>query len=264
MPSLPYYHVDAFTNRPFSGNPAAVCLLDTLLPDRLLQQIAAELFLPETAFLIKESEQNSYQLRWFTPEMEMDLCGHATLAAAHVIIRERHSECTTIRFNTLSGELTVNEKMDMLWLSLPSWPGVRAVLPSEIAAGIGATPDEVYLSRDFMLVFKHEAIIRALKPNQFELNKYDPGKGGIIVTAPGDDVDFVSRFFTPQASIFEDPVTGSAHCTLIPYWSNVLGKQKLLAQQLSNRGGTLQCLNQGERITLGGHAQTVAAGHIRF
>lgn len=264
MPALPYYHVDAFTNRPFSGNPAAVCLLNDRLPDYQLQQIAAELFLPETAFLIQDTAPDHYQLRWFTPDLEMDLCGHATLAAAHVVIRELKSGCKTIRFSTMSGELWVEENMGMLWLTLPSRPGVPAVLPPEITAGIECIPDAVYLSRDYMLVYKDETTIRQMKPNQFELNKFDPGKGGIIVTAPGDEVDFVSRFFTPQASIFEDPVTGSAHCTLIPYWSQVLGRQKLIARQLSKRGGTLQCLNNGDSVTIGGDAQTVAAGHIRF
>lgn len=257
---LPIFQVDAFTNKVFGGNPAAICPLEAWLPDSVMQQIAAENAVAETAFFV--SLEDGFEIRWFTPEIEMDLCGHATLAAAHVIARHLKDPRSLLQFQSKSGKLTVAITEKLLTLDFPARkPESSKILPVILDA-IQHKPLEVLKSRDYILVFEDEATVRHLEPNQMILNQINLDPGGIAVTAPGNEVDFVSRFFTPQASIFEDPVTGSAHCSLIPYWSKKLGKDSLVASQLSLRGGTLFCKNRGERVLISGEAVTYLEGQI--
>lgn len=262
MPHIPIYQVDAFTDELFGGNPAAVCLLEAWPPARVLQQIAAENYLPETAFFIPSGTPGHYELRWFTPDIEMDLCGHATLASAHVLFNHMGWDMHRITFHTQSGELVVFKHNGLLVLDFPSRPAVPASLPPEIFKGIGAYPMEVLKARDYLLIFHDEAIVRNLQPDKAILNRINLDPGGIIVTAKGKEVDFVSRFFTPQASIFEDPVTGSAHCTLIPFWSRQLGKKEMVALQVSSRTGKLYCKDEGARVMIGGKCKTYLEGNI--
>jgi predicted PhzF superfamily epimerase YddE/YHI9 len=262
MPRIPIFQVDAFTDELFRGNPAAVCLLETWLPTAVMQQIAAENFLPETAFFIPASKPGHYELRWFTPEIEMDLCGHATLATAHVLFSHMGWDMRQIVFQTQSGILTVTRHSDMLMLDFPSRPATAASLPPEILRGMGAYPMEVLKARDYVLVYHDENIVRNLRPDQAILNQINLDPGGIIATAKGRTVDFVSRFFTPQASIFEDPVTGSAHCSLIPFWSRQLEKKQLTALQVSPREGKLYCEDMGDRVLIGGSCRTFLEGNI--
>ncbi len=258
---LKLYQVDSFTDKLFGGNPAAVCPLDNWLPDAVLLTIAKENFLPETAFFVPVND-DQYALRWFTPEIEMDLCGHATLAAAHVLYNHLGYTKNKLHFTSASGPLTVEKNGDLLTLDFPARMPEPAEAPEIILAGIGVTPAEVWKDRDYVLVYENEEIIRNMKPDQSLLNQINLDPGGIIVTAPGNKVDFVSRFFTPQASIFEDPVTGSAHCSLIPYWSRRLNKKHLTAQQVSTRLGTLTCTDLGERVLIAGNCVTYLEGVI--
>jgi PhzF family phenazine biosynthesis protein len=257
---LPIFQVDAFTNKIFSGNPAAVCPLEHWLPDDIMQQIAAENSVAETAFFI--SLNDGFKIRWFTPEIEIDLCGHATLAAAHVIAKHLNSPFTSLKFHSKSGILTVKVENELLTMDFPSRKPEPDDLPQIISDAVQPKPVEVLKSRDYVLVFETEEIIRSMKPDQSILNQINLDPGGIIVTARGNEVDFVSRFFTPQASIFEDPVTGSAHCSLIPYWSERLGKDSLLALQLSPRAGKLLCKDLGKRVLISGEAVTYLEGRI--
>ncbi|HEY5753950.1 MAG TPA: PhzF family phenazine biosynthesis protein [Chthoniobacterales bacterium] len=259
---IPYYHVDAFTvgNQPFSGNPAGVCFLTSWLPDDLLQSMAAEHNLAETAFAIQKSN-GEFDLRWFTPEFEMDLCGHATLAPAHVIFEHFGFSGERIGFDTRSGRLTVNRKDDVLELDFPSRPPVTSEVPPELIAGLGMTPVTVMKSRDYLAVFESEGQVAALKPDFSILAKVETL--GIIATAPGQNADFVSRFFAPRAGVPEDPVTGSAHSTLIPYWAQRLGKTELHAFQLSKRRGELLCQLRGDRVGIAGRAVTYSTGFLR-
>jgi PhzF family phenazine biosynthesis protein len=257
---LPLYHVDAFTDQVFHGNPAAVCPLESWLPDELMQRIAMENSLAETAFFVPGGD--GFEIRWFTPEIEMDLCGHATLASAHVIARHLRYPLPVIKFHSQSGPLAVSVEGDLLTLDFPSRKPQPSRLPQVILDAFPAAPAEALKSRDYLLVYDDEEVIRRMQPDQSILSQIDLGTGGIIVTAPGREVDFVSRFFSPGASIFEDPVTGSAHCTLIPYWSERLGKQTLHAWQLSARGGNLLCKNAGERVLISGQAVTYLEGTI--
>jgi PhzF family phenazine biosynthesis protein len=259
---IPIYQIDAFTDRAFGGNPAAVCPLEDWLPDELLRRIAEENAVPETAFFIPSEE--GYHIRWFTPDIEMDLCGHATLAAAHVIIRHLHPERRSVRFRSASGELTVRAKGEFLAMDLPSRMPEAAEAPQIILEGFSERPVEVLKARDYLLVFQEESIIRKMKPDRAVLDRINLDPGGIIVTAPGEDADFVSRFFTPQASIFEDPVTGSAPCSLIPYWSERLGRDRMSALQLSRRGGRLECLRLKDRVEISGLAVCYMEGVIRI
>jgi len=247
---IPYYHVDAFTSRVFHGNPAGVCLLSSWPDDIVLQNIAAENNLPETAFVVQEEEH--FALRWFSPLLEIDLCGHATLAAAFVLDLAHNLSCWPVRFMTKSGLLTVSRQNDLYVLDFPSRPATPCAVPDDLRHGLGCTPMAVYRSRDYLAVFDHQEQITDLQPDFARLAKLDCL--GIIVTAPGKDADFVSRFFAPRAGIPEDPVTGSSHCTLIPYWAERTGKQQLLARQLSGRGGILHCEERGERVHIGGQA----------
>ncbi len=257
---LPIFQVDAFTDRVFGGNPAAVCPLDYWLPDDVLQSIATENSVAETAFFIPQD--GDFEIRWFTPEIEMDLCGHATLATAHVIVRHLHSSLAFLVFQSKSGVVTVTVEDRKLTLDFPSRPPAPSDVPRIILDAFQVEPVEVLKSRDYLLVFEDEDIIRRLKPNQALLNQINLDPGGVIVTAPGREVDFVSRFFTPQARLFEDAVTGSAHCSLIPYWRKRLEKQSLLALQLSPRGGKLMCRDLGDRVHISGEAVTYLEGSI--
>ena len=257
---VPYFQVDAFTERPFSGNPAGVCLLDRWMPDAVLQQIAEENNLSETAFLVGSG--GSWDLRWFTPTVEVDLCGHATLAAAFVIFTELGHAGTTVRFQTTSGELSANFADGVVMMDFPSRPGVPCAAPAGLMSGLGHIPREVRKSRDFLALLGSEDEVRSLTPDLPQLATLDCL--GIIATARGSDVDFVSRFFAPRAGVPEDPVTGSAHCTLIPYWAEKLGKQRLLARQLSRRGGILRCEMRGDRVGIGGSAALYSRAQIQL
>ena len=258
---LPIYQVDAFSNQLFKGNPAAVIPLENWLSDAQMQQIAMENNLAETAFFIPQGD--NFALRWFTPELEIDLCGHATLAAAHVIFSELNYSKNTIKFSTLkAGNLNVSKENNFYTLDFPSRPATPTQLPEGLLSAIGGqkTPIKVLASRDIMLVYEKEADILALNPDFNALAKID--LLGVIVTAKGDNSDFVSRFFAPSAGVNEDPVTGSAHCNLIPYWANQLQKNKLHAFQLSLRGGELFCELKGDRVLMSGHAITYLKGDI--
>ena len=256
--NIPIYQVDAFTHRLFGGNPAAVVLLDDWLPDAVLQAIAAENNLAETAFVIPRPDVAP--LRWFTPAVEVDLCGHATLAAAYVLFRHRYPSAERLRFDTRSGELTVAREGEMLSMDFPSRPGRPVTISDELVAALGARPREVHLARDLLAIFASEAEVRAIRPDFAALAALDAF--AVIVSAPGDEVDFVSRFFAPGAGIPEDPVTGSAHCTLIPYWAGRLGKTELTARQISARGGELACRLRGDRVLIAGRAVEYLRGEI--
>nr|WP_276599926.1 PhzF family phenazine biosynthesis protein [Nannocystis sp. ILAH1] len=257
------FHVDAFTDRRFAGNPAAVCPLRAWLPDATMQQIAAENALPETAFYVPRPGTDDFDLRWFTPEVEVDLCGHATLAAAFVHSRLRAGAPTRLRFWTLSGPLEVARDGEDFTLDFPARPPVPQDMSEEVVAALGRRPRELLASRDLVAVFASAAEVRALRPDMAALSRL-AGVFGVIATAPGGepdaDVDFVSRFFAPVQGIPEDPVTGSAHCTLTPLWSERLGKPQLRARQVSRRGGELRCEVAGERVLITGRAVLVKSG----
>jgi PhzF family phenazine biosynthesis protein len=257
---LPIYQIDAFTDEVFGGNPAGVCPLETWLPTETMQKIAMENCVAETAFFIPTDD--GFHIRWFTPEFEMDLCGHATLATAHVLAQHLGYKNPQIKFQSNSGELLVTVDGDLLTLDFPSRMPSPAEVPQIILDGIKQKPLEILKARDYVLVYEDEDIVRRIEPNVGLLNQINIDPGGIIVTSKGKDVDFVSRFFTPQASIFEDPVTGSAHCSLIPFWAERLGKDELSALQLSPRGGKLFCKNAGERVLISGKAVTYFEGFI--
>jgi PhzF family phenazine biosynthesis protein len=255
---ITFYQIDAFTSRVFSGNPAGVCLLESWLEDRTLQSIAAENNLSETAFLV--SAGNDFELRWFTPKVEIDLCGHATLASAFAVFEYTGHDGVRVDFQTKSGNLSVQRKGDLLVMDFPSRPPVACPQPERLGEILGLPPVQVLRSRDLMAVYDDEEQIRRLKPDMDSVATLDCF--GVIVTAPGKNNDFVSRFFAPNAGIPEDPVTGSAHCTLIPYWSERIGKKELHALQLSARGGELFCEDRGDRVSIGGHAVTYLSGSI--
>ncbi len=257
---LKIYQIDAFTDAIFSGNPACVVPLEEWLPDEVLLNITKENAVAETAFFIKGKDR--YHLRWFTPEVEMDLCGHATLASAHVIVNFLNHTSSEIKFETLSGPLSVQVNAEGYTLNFPSRKPKPSELPEVILKALSLQPKKVYKDRDFMLVYDSEEEIKNLKIDRTYFDKINLGTGGVIVTAKGSKVDFVSRFFTPQASILEDPVTGSAHCTLIPYWSEQLQKTELSAIQLSERKGILDCEDLGERVLISGNARTYLIGEL--
>ena len=256
---IPYFQVDAFVCGPFTGNPAGVCVLESWLPDSALQNIAMENNLSETAYVVRQ--EGSWGLRWFTPAMEVDLCGHATLAAAFVLTELLSGEKNFVRFESRSGLLTVTREDDLLMLDFPARPAAACALPPELVSGLGLKPGEVLKgTRDYLAVFGSESEVRALQPRMTALEQLD--RLGIIVTAPGEKWDFVSRFFAPRAGVPEDPVTGSAHCTLIPYWSKRLSKPRLHACQVSRRGGELFCEDKGDRVKIGGRAVLYFRGEI--
>lgn len=260
---LTMYQVDAFTSRVFGGNPAGVVPLEQWLPDATLQNIAMENNLAETAFFVRDgSGEADYHLRWFTPNMEMDLCGHATLAPAHILKTEPGYSADRIRFKSKSGILAVNVDGDRLVLDFPSRPGTAMPVSEDVTAALGHRPLEVVQARDLMAVFNSQKDVLALRPDMARVMALDAF--AVIVTAPGDDCDFVSRFFAPKAAVPEDPVTGSAHCTLIPYWAKRLGKSELFARQVSSRGGEIFCRDAGDRVHIGGHCVTYLKGEIRI
>lgn len=257
--TIPYFEVHAFTPRCFAGNPAGVCLLKKeWLPDAQMQAIAAENNLAETAFVIARPDH--FDLRWMTPVLEVDLCGHATLAAAHVLFRHQNYGRAEVHFQTQSGELLVTKSGERLVLDFPARPVAEGAVPNELAEALGARPAGVLKGRDYFAIFATQAEVAALRPDLERVAQLD--RQGVVVTAPGDDCDFVSRYFAPQVGIPEDPVTGSTHCTLIPYWSGRLGQRNLFARQISSRGGELFCENRGERVGIGGDAVTYAEGKI--
>ena len=256
---IAYYEVSAFTSDPFGGNPAGVCALDAWLPDSTLQGIAANNNLAETAFFVPRNAD--FELRWFTPTTEMDLCGHATLAAAYVLFTERNWPPEQIHFHSRSGPLTVSLSGDHLTLDFPARPAEPCAAPEALIRGLGAQPAAVFKARDYLAVLTSEAEVRELKPDFAALQTLDCL--GTIVTAPGSDCDFVSRFFAPGAGVNEDPATGSAHCTLIPHWAKHLGKSKLYARQLSARGAEFFCELAGDRVHIGGRAVLYLKGELK-
>jgi PhzF family phenazine biosynthesis protein len=258
---IPLYQVDAFASQLFRGNPAAICPLDQWLDDQTLQSIAAENNLSETAFYIPNGK--GYRLRWFTPGVEVDLCGHATLASAHVIFAIRkETDAAQVHFETKSGELIVSREGDLYSLDFPARPPVECAVDPGLIEALGAKPKLILGARDYFCVYETEEEVRALKPNMEKLAAID--RFAFIVTAPGRDCDFVSRFFAPAKGVPEDPVTGSAHCSLIPYWSKQLGKTKLHARQISARGGELWCEDRGDRVKMAGKAVKFLEGIIEI
>lgn len=255
---IPMYQVDAFTDEIFRGNPAAICILNEWLDEKLMQNIAMENNLSETAFCIVKDD--ICELRWFTPEEEIDLCGHATLATAYVIFEILHYPNEVVKFTTKSGVLTVEKQGEIMTMEFPSREGVKVEVTEELIKGLGKKPKEVYKSRDLMVVYENEQDIKSLNPDMEGLKLVDAF--GIIVTAKGESSDFVSRYFAPSCGVPEDPVTGSAHCTLIPYWSKVLRKNKMIAHQLSKRGGALECEYAGDKVRISGKAKLFFKGEI--
>ncbi|MDD2278791.1 MAG: PhzF family phenazine biosynthesis protein [Bacteroidales bacterium] len=257
---LELYQIDAFTDKMFGGNPACVVPLNNWLPNEILMKITRENAVAETAFFVDKGDK--IHLRWFTPEIEMDLCGHATLATAHCLKSILKYPKDKIIFETLSGDLTVSIKDDLYSLDFPSRMPIVSELPEIIQKSLNIQAKEVYKSRDYMLVYDTEQDIKNIKIDTQLFNKINLNPGGVIVTAKGEKCDFVSRFFTPQASILEDPVTGSAHCSLIPFWSLRLGKDELNAKQISERVGMLHCVNKNDRVIISGKAKTYSIGSL--
>jgi predicted PhzF superfamily epimerase YddE/YHI9 len=257
---LPMYQVDAFTDSLFGGNPAAVCPLDAWLPDATMQAIAAENNLAETAFFVRDG--GDYALRWFTPTVEVDLCGHATLASGHVVFSYLEPKRESVGFHTVkAGTLTVSRRGEMLVMDFPSRPAEPCEPPPGLLAALGGRPLEVLGARDCLVVYDTAAEVAALEPDLTALGKVDCWAA--IVTAPGNNgIDFVSRFFAPAQGVPEDPVTGSAHCTLVPYWAKRLGKTEFEARQVSRRGGALRCALNGNRVNIGGKAVVYLEGQI--
>jgi PhzF family phenazine biosynthesis protein len=254
------YQVDAFASRAFEGNPAAVCPLENWLDDGVLRALAEENNLSETAFFVATGQ--SFSLRWFTPVKEVDLCGHATLAAAHVLFENLGYARPVIAFETRSGQLLVEKNNSRLQMDFPASPPARCEMPEILVRGLGVRPLEVLTADDYLAVFDSEETVRGLTPDHALLGQLD--LRGVIVTAPGIDVDFVSRFFASKFGIPEDPVTGSAHCALAPYWAGRLGKNALSARQVSKRGGNVGCEVRGDRVVLSGSAVTVMETDIVF
>lgn len=255
---IPMYQVDAFATHVFSGNPAAICPLEEWLPDVQMQAIAAENNLAETAFFVRNGK--GYKLRWFTPAVEVDLCGHATLASAFVILNDLAPGEQSVSFETKSGTLTVTREGDLYALDFPARPPKECEVYPALIPALGAEPEKILAARDYLAVYSTEEELRALKPDMQALMNID--RFAVIATAPGRESDFVSRFFAPAKGVPEDPVTGSAHCTLIPYWSKRLGKAKLHAYQVSPRGGELWCEDRGQRVTISGKAARFFEGTI--
>jgi len=245
------YVVDAFTENVFEGNPAAVCVMEEWLSDNLMQKIAMENNLSETAFAVKEGDD--YRLRWFTPGGEIDLCGHATLATAYIIANYYEGNVEKITFQTMSGELVVVKNGELYEMDFPSRMPEPFTLTEEMIDALGVQPIETYLGRDLMFVLEKEGDVQNAKPD-FSKIKNLPDGLGVSITAKGETYDFVSRCFFPKLNVNEDPVCGSAHCNFIPYWSKRLGKEKMVARQLSERGGTLYCKAEGDRVKIGGTA----------
>ena len=259
--NLPFFWIDAFTDRVFAGNPAGVVPLDRWLPDEVMQQIAFENGLSETAFFVRTGP-GQFHLRWFTPAIEVELCGHATLASAHVLWTEQGETAGQIVFASRSGPLRVARLDDgRLELDFPAQPPTAAAVPAHLVEGLGRAPEYVGRAGSrWLCVFSQATEVQALRPDHARLAQVIPGR--VIVSAPGADCDFVSRFFAPDAGIAEDPVTGSAHCTLTPYWAARLGRTRLHARQVSARGGELWCEQRGARVGIAGRAVTYLRGQL--
>lgn len=257
---LSIFQIDAFAENIFEGNPAAVVPLEAWLPDDVLQSIAQENNLSETAYFIKDAQ--NYHIRWFTPTVEVDLCGHATLAAAHVIFEILNLQKDKVVFHSKSGALKVTKKGDLIELDFPVSVIEKCKVPSEITRAFGKEPREVWKADDYIAVYESKADILSLSPDLSILSELECR--GVIATSRGEKTDFVSRFFAPRYGINEDPVTGSAHCELMPYWVKVLGKEKLSAAQLSKRGGKLQCELIDNRVLIAGKAVTYLEGSIEI
>ncbi|HEX7070071.1 MAG TPA: PhzF family phenazine biosynthesis protein [Rhodothermales bacterium] len=259
---LTLFQIDAFTSRVFGGNPAAVCPLDAWIDADLMQRISQENNLSETAFFT--GRDGAYDLRWFTPTTEVNLCGHATLASAYVLFRELGERSNRIRFESRSGPLYAEREGEMVALDFPAYEGAPVdVVPDDLLLGLGEEPEEVFHTPDaknIYAVFASESIVRGLKPRFDVLARLHPN--GIVVTAPGDSADCASRYFAPSYGIDEDPVTGSAHCGLAPYWSKRLGRLGIHAHQVSARGGELFCEVQRDRVRISGHAVRYLTGTI--
>jgi len=262
---MTFYHIDAFTDTLFAGNPAAVCPLESWLPEALMRQIAAENNLSETAFFVpRAGAAGHYDIRWFTPAAEIALCGHATVASAHVLWAHQGVRAEQLVFHSQSGPLPVQRAADgRITLDFPARPPqLLAVHPTGLTDGLRATPLDVLAANSVVAVFGSAAEVQALKPNFARL--LDVDYHGVIATAPGPaGIDFVSRYFGPRVGVNEDPVTGSAHSILIPYWAARLGKMELRARQISPRGGDLWCRLRGDRVDIGGYAVTYAVGELR-
>lgn len=268
---MKYYVADAFTDKPFGGNPAGVCLVEEWPADETLQKIAAQNNLAETAFVAPQAD--GYRLRWFTPEMEMDLCGHATLATAFILSRFTDAP-PVLRFHTMSGLLTVEQQGERFVMDFPSRPPVEATPRPLLEEALGVPVQQLWGSRDLMAVLENQQDVLAVKPDYPRLlaalaplpdaagEEAQADAFALVITAPGDEVDFVSRFFAPGAGVPEDPVTGSSHSTLIPYWAKRLGKTTMVARQLSPRGGTLYCEDKGARVSIAGSARLYLTGEI--
>ncbi len=255
---IPLYQIDAFTSKVFSGNPAAVCPLEQWIAVDQMQAIAAENNLSETAFFVKK--ENHYELRWFTPKIEVDLCGHATLASSFVIFNYIDQASHSISFKTKSGLLQVNREGALIAMNFPTRKANPCPMPEQLIQGLGEQPEKVLLARDYLVVYDSEENVQSLTP---DMNLLLNNEGlGIIVTATGENSDFVSRFFAPKVGIPEDPVTGSAHSTLIPYWSERLGKKQLYALQVSSRRGELFCEDLGDRVKVAGNAVRYSEGFL--
>jgi PhzF family phenazine biosynthesis protein len=257
---LPVFQIDAFSDKVFGGNPACVVPLKNWLKDEVLLKIAQENAVAETAFFVRKGK--NFHLRWFTPDIEMDLCGHATLATAHCILSELKLDTKKVIFETLSGELEVSLYNGRYLMDLPRRDPIGATLPDEIKNALNIQPKKVLKARDYLLVYEKQKQIEDIVINREVFDQININPGGVIVTARGENCDFVSRFFTPQATILEDPVTGSAHCTLTPYWSEILNKMRMNAQQISERKGELFCELKKDRVEISGNATTYFEGYI--
>lgn len=264
MTEIPIYQIDAFTNRPFTGNPAAVCPLETWLPDETLSSIAAENNLSETAFFVRRGDR--FDLRWFTPTVEVDLCGHATLASGFVVLERLEPTWDKVSFCTRGGELVVKRAGGKWSLELPAKPPLPTIVTGDLVEALGQRPTFAIQARDLVAVYDDAHVVRRLEPDMARVAALPAF--AVAVTAPGShtdsDVDFVSRFFAPAKGVPEDPVTGSLHCTLVPYWANRLGREHLRARQVSARGGELECTLMGDRVELTGGAVMVLEGRMRF
>ena len=257
---LDIYQIDAFAEMQFEGNPAAVIPLEEWLPEPLMQAIAEENNLPETAFFVPS--ESGFHIRWFTPNKEVKLCGHATLASAHVLFNVLGCKEKVLSFESLSGPLYVSKTENLLTLNFPAQPPKACGTPALLVAGLGKEPLECLKHDDYVAVFENEKDVLSLTPNHEALKQLD--LRGVIATAPSSEFDFVARFFAPKFGIPEDPVTGSAYTQLMPYWSCKLGRSQLRAKQVSNRGGKLLCELQGDRVLISGSAVTYMAGSIEF
>ena len=260
--TLQIFQIDAFTSEIFKGNPACVMPLDNWLPDDTLLKIAKENNVSETAYFIKKEDH--FYLRWFTPEIEMDLCGHATLATAYCLRNHLNYKKDSVKFDSMSGELVVKFNADYMQMDFPHRKPVKSDLPQNILDSLSIKPIEILKSRDYVLIYDNEDQIKNIKIDKelFDRKNIDPG--GVVITSIGTKSDFVSRYFVPQCSFFEDPVTGSTHCSLVPYWSEKLNKKKLKSIQLSERGGEMICEDVLNRVLINGKAVTYSEGHVHL